>query len=294
MSEPSGEAGGCYPVQWTGRQAVVALPEHVDVANAGAIREQLLTVLNRGAGVVIADLARTASLDYAGADALTRVYQRAAATGTQLRLVVAAQIVRRVIAISGLDRLVPVYPTLDAALAAPALAEVLPLLPRQARATEDRWSPWAAAPEPGEPAGGPRADVRLGALQKVADALRDGVALADETGLMILVNRRLEEMFGYEHASLPGRPLDTLIPAGLQDAQLRSSAARHPAAGPDADPEAAALLTGRRKDGTTLGLQVNFIALPGRSGRVLTLAVIRDSAGDLMHAARLRGAVPGP
>jgi anti-anti-sigma factor len=293
MSEPSHEAGGCCPVWWTGRRAVVVLPEHVDVANVGAIREQLLTILNRGASVVIADLSRTASLDHAGADALTRVYQRALATGIPLRLVVTAQIVRRVIAISGLDRLVPVYPALDAALAAPAMAEVLPLVPRQARATEDGWSRRADAPDTEEPAGGQGTCVRLGVLQQVADALADGIALADEAGILILVNRRLGEMFGYEPASLPGRPLDTFIPAGLQEADRRSAAARHPSARQDADPAAAAPLTGRRQDGTMIGLRVKFIAVPARSGQLLTLAVIRDSAGGLRRAASLAGATSG-
>ena len=32
-----------YPVRWTGRQAVIALPEHIDVSNAGPIREELLS-----------------------------------------------------------------------------------------------------------------------------------------------------------------------------------------------------------------------------------------------------------
>jgi PAS domain S-box-containing protein len=201
--------------------------------------------------------------------------------------------VRRVIAISGLDRLVPVYPALDAALAAPAIAEVLPLVPRQARATEDRWSPSAAASEPEQSAGGPGTSVRLGALQQVADALGDGIALADQAGILILVNRRLGEMFGYERASLPGRPLDTLIPAGLQEADRRHAAARHPSAGPDADPAAAASLTGRRQDGTTIGLRVKFIAVPARSGQLLMLAVIRDSAADLMRAPSLAGATSG-
>ena len=39
-------------------------------------------------------------------------------TGTQLRLVVTAHIVRRVFGINGLDRLISVYPSLDAATAA--------------------------------------------------------------------------------------------------------------------------------------------------------------------------------
>ena len=54
-----------------------------------------------------------------------RAYQRALASGTQLRLVVTAPIVRRVLGVSGLDRLIPVYPSLEAATAAgiPTLPE---------------------------------------------------------------------------------------------------------------------------------------------------------------------------
>ena len=107
-----------YPARWLGRQAVVALPEHIDVSNASQIREELLWVINRGAAALIADMTGTLSCDYSGADAVMRAYQRALASGTQLRLVVTAPIVRRVLAVSGLDRLIPVYPSLEAATVA--------------------------------------------------------------------------------------------------------------------------------------------------------------------------------
>ena len=107
-----------YPVCWMGRQAVIALPEHIDVSNASQIREELLWVINRGAAALIADMTGTLSCDQSGADAVMRAYQRALANGTQLRLVVTAQIVRRVLDLRGLDRLIPVYPTLEAAAAA--------------------------------------------------------------------------------------------------------------------------------------------------------------------------------
>src|SRR5215468_6833412 len=93
-----------------GGQAVVALPEHIDVSNASQIREELLWLINRGAAALIADMTATLSCDYSGADALMRAYQRALASGTHLRLVVTAPIVRRVLVINGLDRLIPVYP----------------------------------------------------------------------------------------------------------------------------------------------------------------------------------------
>ena len=41
-------AGEGYPVQWTGRQAAVSVPEHLDVSNVGQLSEQLLVLTNRG------------------------------------------------------------------------------------------------------------------------------------------------------------------------------------------------------------------------------------------------------
>lgn len=53
-----------------------------------------------------------------------RAYQRAIANGTGLRLVVIADIVRRMLSLSGLDRLVSVYPALEAAGAGAERREV--------------------------------------------------------------------------------------------------------------------------------------------------------------------------
>jgi len=108
------------PVQWTGRQAVVTLPAHVDSSNADQIREHLLWLINRGAAELIVDLTETVSCDYSGADALARAHHRAVANGTKLRLVVFAEVVRRVLRLAGLDRPVAVYPDVDAAIAAAA------------------------------------------------------------------------------------------------------------------------------------------------------------------------------
>ncbi len=107
-----------YPVKWTDGQAVVILPEHIGISNAGQVREVLLSVINRGATTLIADMTMTLSCDHAGADAVIRAWRRATASGTELRLVVTAQIVARVLSLVGLDRIVSVYPSLDAALAA--------------------------------------------------------------------------------------------------------------------------------------------------------------------------------
>lgn len=132
-------------VQWTGRQVVVTLPEHLGMSNADRVREQLLWVINRGADVIIADLTGTVSCDYSGADAVARAHHRAVANGTQLRLVVLADVVRRVLSLSGLDRLISIYPTVEAAVAAGAGRPRVPGEPGSTAITPAGPGPAAAA-----------------------------------------------------------------------------------------------------------------------------------------------------
>jgi anti-sigma B factor antagonist len=107
-----------YPVRWAGRQAVVVLPEHIGQANAGQVSEELLSVINRGADALIVDMTGTISCDYTGADALLRARQRTLSSGTELRLAVTDRIVRRTLSLSGLDHMISIYPSLEAAIAA--------------------------------------------------------------------------------------------------------------------------------------------------------------------------------
>ena len=245
-----------HPVRWMGRQAIVTLPEQIDVTNAGQIREELLLVINQGAAALIADMTSTVSCDHAGADAVVRAYQRAVVNGIQLRLVVTAQIVRRVLSINGLDRLIPIYPCLEAAVAAGA--PVIPVAP--GAAGPRNWSGSAA--------------ITAAVLGELIDALADGVALTDGAGILALANRRLEEMFGYEHAELIGRPVESLIPADLRAAHRshRAGYAQAPKAGPMG---ARAGLVGLRKDGTTFPVEISLSPVPTATGR-FTLAVVRD------------------
>jgi anti-sigma B factor antagonist len=112
-------------LRWVGRQAVVTLPERVDESNAGQIQGELMSVISGGATVLIADMTATISCDHGGADAVAGAFQRAIVSGTELRLVVTAEHVLRVLSLSGVDHLVPIYPSLEAAAAASPLVEVL-------------------------------------------------------------------------------------------------------------------------------------------------------------------------
>jgi anti-anti-sigma factor len=99
----------------------------MDVSNASQVGEELLSVINHGATALIVDMTATVSCDHVGADAVVQAYRRAVVTGTQLRLVVTAPVVQRVLSLNGLDRLIPVYPSLETATAAAAPATTVPV-----------------------------------------------------------------------------------------------------------------------------------------------------------------------
>ena len=166
-----------YPVHWTGRQALIALPEHIDVSNAGSIREELLSVINRGAEALIVDMTATISCDQAGAKAVARAYQRAVVSGTELRLAVTSGAVMQMLGVTGVGHVVPVYPSVQAASVArsPAAgAARTATVTRQARGARRRRVT-------GAPPGGrilrPRADVGV------------EVALLDRDGVIAWVNQ---------------------------------------------------------------------------------------------------------
>jgi anti-sigma B factor antagonist len=107
------------PVLWVGRTAVVTLPAEIDITNADQVREDLLSLLNRGADLLVADLSQTTFCDSAGVGALARTLRRAEASQSDMRLVVATSPVQRVLTLTGVDRLLDIYPSVTAALAGP-------------------------------------------------------------------------------------------------------------------------------------------------------------------------------
>ena len=108
-----------YPVLWIGQVAVVTLPAEIDVTNANMVREELASVLNQGAALLIADLSKTSFCDSAGVSALVRTFRRAATSESSMRLVVSTPAVERVLSITGVDRLLETFPSVAASLAGP-------------------------------------------------------------------------------------------------------------------------------------------------------------------------------
>jgi anti-anti-sigma factor len=268
------------PVEWHGQQVIVVLPEHVDLANAGQLRDQLLALINRGAAVVILDMTGTTSCDHAGMDAIARAYQRAAIHGTPLRLAVGAPAIRRMLSIEGLDRLVSIFPTVAATLAAGPPPETEPAA--DASRSGDGRTDWLA-PQPA--LGG----MTTALLWHVIDALGDGLALTRNDGEIVLVNRSCAHMFGYQKDELVGRRVEALVPADLRASHEseRAQYVRHPIARPMG---ARARLVGVRKDGATVPVEISLSPVPTTTGHLI-LAVIRDgtelrSRSDLADLAK--------
>ena len=97
----------------------MALPAEVDVSNADQIRQDLAAVVAQDASLVIVDMSTTTFCDSAGVTALVRAVRRANASGVGLRVATSAPAVSRVLAITGVDRLIEIYPSVAAAMADP-------------------------------------------------------------------------------------------------------------------------------------------------------------------------------
>jgi len=245
-----------FPVEWTGRQAVVTFPGHVGISNVDQLRDRLLAVINRGAAVLIADMTGTTSCEHSGVEAIARACQRAGINGTQVRLAATAPTVRRVLAIEGLDRLVSIYPSLEAATA------------------DGRGSEWLRGNKATISAATARS-VTPAVLWQLLDALGDGLLLVAQDGKIALVNRRCTEMFGYRREELTGLPVDVLVPSDVRAAHqdFRTGYHREPEARPMAE---RARLVALRNDGATLPVEITLSPVPTAS-ETFVLAVIRDA-----------------
>ncbi len=109
MSAAKLPAGRVEPV-------TVTLPEEIDIASAFGAGLDLMAALWAGASVVVADLTGTVFCDGAGARMLAEAHREATARAAELRIA-ASWRVRRVLVLVRLDDVLPVYPTLSAALA---------------------------------------------------------------------------------------------------------------------------------------------------------------------------------
>ena len=106
-----------FPVELTGGVPVVMAPEEIDITNAGGLRAALEQAAGNGAETLVVDLTRTRFCDSAAIHALVGAHKRARAAGGQVLLAVSGAAVPRIFEITGIDRVLPRFPSVAAALA---------------------------------------------------------------------------------------------------------------------------------------------------------------------------------
>jgi anti-sigma B factor antagonist len=106
-----------FPVEVVRRVPVVTTPEEVDITNATGLRAALLEASAYGPGTLVVDMTQTLFCDSAGLHALVGAHRRAVAEGGSVLLAVSGGAVLRILALTGIDTVIPSFTSLEAALA---------------------------------------------------------------------------------------------------------------------------------------------------------------------------------
>ena len=108
---------GRFPCEMVDGVPVVAAPEEIDITNAPELRSALLEAAAHGHGTLVADLTRTQFCDSSGLHTLLAAHKRATAEGGDMLVVIPGNAVLRVFTITGIDRMIPNFTSLEEALA---------------------------------------------------------------------------------------------------------------------------------------------------------------------------------
>jgi PAS domain S-box-containing protein len=127
------------------------------------------------------------------------------------------------------------------------------------------------------------AEERFRALVEFAP---EATVIIDDAGMIRLVNRQSEELFGYERDVLYGCPVEVLLPERVRGAHQRHRSAF--VADPRVRPMGLGFeLQGRRRDGTEFPVEISLSPLETSTGRLVS-AAIRDVTERKRMEAALR------
>ena len=111
-----------FPVEVMSGVPVVVAPQEIDITNADELRAALSQAVAHGQGRVVVDMTRTRFCDSSGIQALATAHRRALEENRQLLLAVSAPAVLRILALTGVDQMIPSFGSLDEALGHAAAA----------------------------------------------------------------------------------------------------------------------------------------------------------------------------
>lgn len=102
----------------------------------------------------------------------------------------------------------------------------------------------------------------------------DSIVVVDTQGKIVIVNGQTEKLFNYPKDELIGQPIEILIPDRLKDIHVkyRNGYISHPIVRPMG---AGRRLTGRKKDGTEIPVEISLSPLETEQGTLIT-SIVRD------------------
>ncbi|MCO5167966.1 MAG: PAS domain S-box protein [Planctomycetes bacterium] len=118
----------------------------------------------------------------------------------------------------------------------------------------------------------------------------DGMIVVDRAGRIVIVNGQTERLFGYAREELIGQPIEVLVPDRYQEAHVAHRDGYF--AAPKTRPMGAGVssLTGRKRDGTELPVEISLSPMHGSEGLLVT-AAIRDITDRKLVETRLRSSL---
>ncbi len=130
----------------------------------------------------------------------------------------------------------------------------------------------------------PRAEAAR--LRAAVDSAPSGLLVVDADGLIVLVNREVERLFGYSRDELVGQPVDILVPLssrshhpGFRRSFFQAPHARAMGAGRD--------LFGVRKDGSEVPVEIGLTPVETEDGLYVISAIVDISARKQAEKERL-------
>jgi PAS domain S-box-containing protein len=120
----------------------------------------------------------------------------------------------------------------------------------------------------------------------LVDAAPDGIVLTDDEGRILLINRRIEQLFGCDRGEVLGQPVQGLLSEDFGEAH-RAFCARFRSQ-PTTAAAGGLLLSGRRRDGSDFPVEVGLSPLPTADGRLCVIAAVRDISARVAAEERVR------
>jgi len=124
-------------------------------------------------------------------------------------------------------------------------------------------------------------------LRAVVESSPSGLLMIDATGIIVLVNREVERLFGYSREELLGEPVEKLVPRAFREAHQVSRAAFV------ADPRTRAMgagreLSGLRSDGVEIPVEIGLTPVVTQEGLFIISSIVDISARRSAEGERSR------